>query len=141
MCAAERALRDVLVLRCLRNAEARDRKGFLEALKTAFGVDQLDTDLQAQLLLSHRKICDASDTIDTFPSNGMLATMWRGAPRPRRKRARGGKAATAEALCNSDADAEVEALGGNGTGPQSPIGPVGGSASDDVWSRLLEPST
>ena len=79
--AAERAVRDVVVWRCLCRVNPRDRKEFLAALQAAFGVNELDTDLQAQLLLSHRKI--ASSVIDSFPSNGQRATLWRGAPRPR----------------------------------------------------------
>jgi len=62
----------------------RDRKEFLAALQSAFGGTELDKDLQAQLLLSHRKI--ANSVIESFPSNGQRATLWRGAPRPRRKR-------------------------------------------------------
>ena len=134
MCAAERAIRDVLVLRCL--FSARERKEFLIALKTAFGVQELDTNLQAQLLLSHRKI---SEEISSFPSNGMLTAMWRGAPRPRRQRKSRGQAAAAEALCDSDADPEVEALGGNGTGPQWNATPIGTNTDwYKTWSKLSE---
>ncbi len=53
---AERAVRDVVVWRCLCGVDPRDRKAFLSALRAAFGVDELDLDLKAQLLLSHRKM-------------------------------------------------------------------------------------
>ena len=98
---AERAVRDVVVWRGLIRVDPRDRKAFLKSLQLAFGVSELDTDLQAQLLLSHRKI--ASSVIDSFLSNGQRATLGRGAARgPRRKR--GGQASAIEVV--SDAHAQ-----------------------------------
>ena len=98
--AAERATRDVVVWRCLCRSNPRDRKDFLATLTAAFG-RTLDDDLKAQLLLSHRKI--ASSVIESFPSNGQRATLWWGAPRPRRKR--DGPAGATEATGEADSDA------------------------------------
>ena len=53
--AAERAVRDVVVLRCCPQAEPANRGAFLEAAEEAFG-SPLDRELQAVLLLAYHKI-------------------------------------------------------------------------------------
>ena len=152
----------MVVWRCLCRVNPRDRKEFLAALQAAFGVNELDTDLQAQLLLSHRKI--ASSVIDSFPCNGERALLWRGAPRPRKKHAGHGQAADAtEGLdpcgdfdpeaslgwgCHDPAWAPaVQGFGGRAApcAQATPIGPVGSSASSssssapwNSWTGLAE---
>ena len=87
--AAERAVRDVVVMRCRLQAAPGDRGAFLEAAEEAFG-RPLDRELRAVLLLAYHKV--AKGKIDTFPSNSQLATARRGRPKPRRQRAAGGDA-------------------------------------------------
>ena len=72
---AERALRDVVCWRCqpLRT-DQRGREAFKKDLAKAFKKEVLDTDLGAQLLLSHRKITQMF-SLETFRSNGQLATV------------------------------------------------------------------
>ena len=53
--AAERAVRDVVVLRCCSQGEEKDRSAFLEAAEEAFG-RPLDRELRAKLLLAFHKI-------------------------------------------------------------------------------------
>ena len=65
--AAERAARVLVIWRCLNQKKPQSRKQLLQALHMAFGVTKLDTDLQAQLLLSHRMI--AKEVIECFASN------------------------------------------------------------------------
>ncbi len=52
---AERAARDVVVLRCRSPAEPGNRRAFLEAAEEAFG-RPVDGDLRAKLLLAYHKI-------------------------------------------------------------------------------------
>ena len=80
--AAERAVRDVVVLRCCSQAGTADRGAFLEAAEEAFG-SPLDRELGAQLLLAFSKV--SKDKLDTFQSNSQQATNRRGYPRPRRQ--------------------------------------------------------
>ena len=47
-------------------------------------MDELPTDLAAQVLLAHRKT--AAKILDSFQSNTQMATAVRGAPRPKRRR-------------------------------------------------------
>ena len=83
--AAERAVRDVVVLRCCSQGEEKDRSAFLEAAEKAFGRDSLDRELRAKLLLAFHKIF--KNQPDTFLSNTQRATQRRGGrPRPRRPR-------------------------------------------------------
>jgi len=98
--AAERTVRDVVVWRCLGHVDPRDRKEFVAALQAAFGVSELDADLQAQLLLSHRKI--ASNVVNSFMSNGQRATLWRGTLRPRRKKRDGQASAAIDDFTDSE---------------------------------------
>jgi len=82
--AAERAVRDVVVLRCCSQAGTADRSAFLEAAEEAFG-RPLDRELRAKLLLAFHKIF--KNQPDTFLSNTQRATQRRGGrPRPRRPR-------------------------------------------------------
>ena len=81
---AERAVRDVACWRCFIRVNHRDRDAFIRSLKQAFDVPELTTDLEAQLLLSHRK--SVGKVTDTFLSNGQRESAARGCPRPRRKR-------------------------------------------------------
>ena len=53
--AAERAVRDVVVMRCRPRAEPGDRGAFLEAAEEAFG-RPLDRELRAVLLLAYHKV-------------------------------------------------------------------------------------
>ena len=82
--AAERAVRDVVVLRCCSQGEEKDRGAFLEAAKEAFG-RPLDRELRAKLLLAASKIFE--DQPDTFPSNTKKEAERRGG-RKRSKRLR-----------------------------------------------------
>ena len=82
--AAERAVRDVVVLRCCSQGEEKDRRAFLEAAEKAFG-RPLDRGFRAKLLLAFSKIF--KNQPDTFLSNAQLATQCRGGrPRPRHPR-------------------------------------------------------
>ena len=107
--AAERAVRDVIVIRCRSRAEPGDRGAFLEAAEEAFG-RPLDRELRAVLLLAYHKV--AKNRRDTFLSNSQLATARRGRPRPRRQRAAGanGAAATSQDAAASSQDAARELL-------------------------------
>ena len=82
--AAERAVRDVVVLRCCSQGEEKDRGAFLEAAKEAFG-RPLGRELRAKLLLAASKIFE--DQPDTFPSNTKKEAERRGG-RKRSKRLR-----------------------------------------------------
>ena len=82
--AAERAVRDVVVLRCCSQGEEKDRGAFLEAAKEAFG-RPLDRELRAKLLLAASKIFE--DQRDTFLSNTKIEAERRGG-RKRSKRLR-----------------------------------------------------
>ena len=56
--AAQRAVRDVVVLRCRSVSEPRDRDAFILAAEEAFGRpgEPLDDELQALLLLAYYKL-------------------------------------------------------------------------------------
>ena len=56
--AAQRAVRDVVVLRCRSVSEPRDREAFILAAEEAFGRpgEPLDDELQALLLLAYYKL-------------------------------------------------------------------------------------
>ena len=84
--AAERAVRDVVVLRLAR-AQPGDRGAFLETAEEVFG-GPLDEERQARLLLAYHKM--ARNKPDTFLSNNQLATVRRGRPRAGRRRDAGG---------------------------------------------------
>ena len=84
--AAERAVRDVVVLRLAR-AQPGDRGAFLETAEEAFG-GPLDEERKAVLLLAYHKM--ARNKPDTFLSNNQLATVRRGRPRAGRRRDAGG---------------------------------------------------
>ena len=88
--AAERALRDVVVLRCSSQAAPGDRNAFLEAAAEAFG-RTLDREVRAVLLLSYHKVFKGSN--NAFLSNSAR----RGRTRPRRQRAANGDAAAGPA--------------------------------------------
>ena len=82
--AAERAVRDVVVLRCCSQGEEKDRSAFLEAAEEAFG-RLLDRELRAKLLLAVSKIF--KNQPNTFLSNTQKATERRdGRKRSRRPR-------------------------------------------------------
>ena len=92
---AERALRDVLVIRCRSQTVLKDRKSFLETAEEAFG-RPLDRELRAVILLAYHKITKGNT--DTFPSNSQLNTVRRGYTRPRRERGTVSDAAVNPAL-------------------------------------------
>ena len=56
--AAQRAVRDVIVLRCRSVSEPRDRDAFILAAEEAFGRggEPLDRELKAVLLLAYHKL-------------------------------------------------------------------------------------
>ena len=81
--AANRAVRDVVVLRCRSRALPGDRPSFLAAAEVAFG-NPLGRELKAVMLLAYHK--HAKNKRDTFISNNQLSTARRGRPRPRRQR-------------------------------------------------------
>ena len=83
---AERAIRDVVCWRCFIRVNPRVREEFITSLKQAFeGQQQWSTDLEAQLLLAHRK--SVAKVTVTFLSNGQRDALARGGIRrpPRRK--------------------------------------------------------
>ena len=113
--AAERAVRDVVVVRCRSRAEPGDRGAFLEAAEEAFG-RPLDRELRAVLLLAYHKF--AKNRPDTFLSNSQLATARRGRPRPRRRRAaRADGTAAPEDGVGGDAAAPPAALSHDAAAP------------------------
>ena len=83
---AERAVRDVVVLRCHHVAKACDREAFIEQAELAFE-GSLSRELSAQLLLAYRKVAEKANWKDTetFPSNNKKAAERRGHVRPRRR--------------------------------------------------------
>ena len=94
--AAERAARDVVVLRCCSQGEEKNRDALLEAAEKAFG-RPLDRALRAKLLLAFSKIF--KNQPDTFLSNAQLATQCRGGrQRPRHSRSSVEGATTKEQL-------------------------------------------
>ena len=89
---AERAVRDILVLRCSSRFRPGDRNGFLMAAGEAFGMDLLtkpkrpesEQKLRSALLLAFHKVYQRKPNTDM--SNSQLR-LGRGArPRPKRKR-------------------------------------------------------
>ena len=83
---AERAIRDVVCWRCSNRVNPRVREEFIASLKQAFQDHQpWSTDLEAQLLLAHRK--SVAKVTVTFLSNGQRDALARGGIRrpPRRK--------------------------------------------------------
>jgi len=77
-------VRDVVVWRVLTLVDPSDRDSFKSELCRAFNVVELPDDLEAQLLLSHRKT--VSKIMKSFESNTQVGTARRGAPRPKRRR-------------------------------------------------------
>ena len=121
--AAERAVRDVVVVRCRSRAEPGDRGAFLEAAEEAFG-RPLDRELRAVLLLAYHKF--AKNRPDSFLSNSQLATARRGRPRPRRQRkARAGGTAAPQDGVGGDAAAPPTGLSHDAAvpSPKAPLPP------------------
>ena len=81
---AERAVRDVVVLRCCSSTAPRDRDAFLASAEEAFGepLKEVNLDLHSQLLLAYKKVVGS----DAFPSKAQISNARRGGPRPRRSR-------------------------------------------------------
>ena len=83
--AAQRAVRDVLVVRFCAQAGPRDRTAFLEAAAEAFGFPA-DREVKNLLLLAYSKLF--KNKSDKFLPNTARLTARRGRPRPRRNRGR-----------------------------------------------------
>ena len=66
MRAAERAVRDVVVLRCCHQAQATDRSAFLAAAVEAFG-GPMGRELTSVLVLAHYKIFKAEAKAKAAP--------------------------------------------------------------------------
>ena len=84
--AAERMVRDIVVLRCSTGIPPNSRDAFLSAAETAFGTEWHDETLQlrARVLLAYAKVMGMS--INAFQSNSQVSAQKRGHTRPRRPR-------------------------------------------------------
>ena len=82
--AAERAVRDVFVLRCRAVCKPGDREAFLATAEEAFPQGHWDREVRSQILMAVSK--DAKKKPDTFLSNNQLATARRGRSRKRREK-------------------------------------------------------
>jgi hypothetical protein len=80
---AERAVRDVVVLRCCSTTAPRDRDAFRALAEEAFG-GAMTQQLHSQLHLAYKKVVGSA--ADAFPSNSQMTAARRGGPRPRRRR-------------------------------------------------------
>ena len=90
---AERAVRDVFVVRCRAACKPGDREAFLAVAEKAFPQGDWDLEIRSQILMAVSKI--ARTKPDTFLSNNQLATASRGRSRKRRaRRPRDSSAAT-----------------------------------------------
>ena len=101
---AERAVRDVLVMRCRCQAVPGDKDSFLETVEEAFG-GSLEQKLKAKILLSYHKI--TRDKGNKFPSKNQIRNALRGGPRPRRQRGTKGDAPEGPVPEDSGGAAEV----------------------------------
>ena len=80
---AQRAVRDILVVRLCAQVPPNNREAFLKAAEEAFAYPE-DREAKNLLLLSYSKIFKHMP--DCFLSNNALAAAGRGRPRPRRNR-------------------------------------------------------
>ena len=101
---AERAVRDVLVMRCRCQAVPGDKDSFLETVEEAFG-GSLEQKLKAKILLSYHKI--TRNKVNKFPSKNQIRNALRGGPRPRRQRGTKGDAPAGPVPEDSGGAAEV----------------------------------
>ena len=85
MRSAERALRDVLVVRCRSRVTSDDRAAFIAVVEEAFGAEW-SREHRSQTMLSFHKVYKNKRT--KFLSNNELTTLRRARPRPRRSRNR-----------------------------------------------------
>ena len=102
--AAERTVRDVLVMRCRCQAVPGDKDSFLETVEQAFG-RPLDQKLKAVVLLSYHKI--TRDKPNKFLSKNQMENARRGGPRRRRERGTSGDAPAGPVPEDSGGAAEV----------------------------------
>ena len=101
---AERAVRDVLVMRCRCQAVPGDKVSFVETVEEAFG-GSLEQKLKAKILLSYHII--TRDKVNKFPSKNQMRNARRGGPRPRRERGTRGDAPAGPVPEDSGGAAEV----------------------------------
>ena len=101
---AERAVRDVLVMRCRCQAVPGNKDSFLETVEEAFG-GSLEQKLKAKILLSYHKI--TRDKVNKFLSKNQMRNARRGGPRPRRQRGTKGDAPAGPVPEDSGGAAEV----------------------------------
>jgi len=113
---AERAVRDVLVMRCRCQAVPGDKDSFLETVEEAFG-GSLEQKLKAKILLSYHKI--TRDKVNKFPSKNQIRNARRGGPRPRRQRGTRGDAPAGPVPEDSGGAAEVTRVPLRGFTPEA----------------------
>ena len=113
---AERAVRDVLVMRCRCQAVPGDKDSFLETVEQAFG-RPLDQPLKAKVLLSYHKI--TRDKVNKFPAKNQIRNARRGGPRPRRERGTRSDAPAGPVPEDSGGDAEVTRVPLRGWTPEA----------------------
>ena len=110
--AAERALRDVLVVRCHSRVTSDDRAAFIAVVEEAFGAEW-SRDHRSLTLLSFHKVYKDKPT--TFLSQNAVQTLRRGHPRLRRSRT--------AAVPQRTSSEEVEEAGGEEGETETETGP------------------
>ena len=105
--AAERAVRDLLVIRCRSRAVPEDRRAFLLAAEQVFG-GKLETQLRAVLLLAFHKVPTGKS--ETVLSNSQLDAALRKRKRPRGQRG-GRRDAAATSATISEEETERAGVG------------------------------